>query len=106
MQSKQTATDPKIILVVDDDVTSRLILREVLWADGFEVVEASDGAEAVTMFAEKAPSLVLLDIEMPGMNGLEACERMQASAGSRETVNGRLGLFFTAGSNALQNQRL
>ncbi|MFK7693233.1 response regulator [Paenibacillus sp. HJGM_3] len=61
------------ILLVDDTGYIRIILKHVLTAIGFEVVgEASDGQEAVRMYRSLSPDLVIMDITMPQMNGLEA----------------------------------
>lgn len=69
MASSGTAS----VLVVDDELFFREVLRGMLVKDGFTVVaEASNGDDAVRMFKEFTPSLVLMDIYMPGMNGIEA----------------------------------
>jgi len=62
---------PKI-LVVDDNDLSRLLLHDVLTQAGFSVRLAVHGAEGVSMAQEERPDLILLDIQMPVMNGLEA----------------------------------
>ncbi|MFF8947699.1 response regulator [Streptomyces sp. NPDC004009] len=70
------------VLVVDDQYLIRAGLVALLRAaPGVEVAgEASDGAEAVALAAEKAPDVILMDIRMPGMNGIEATERILAQA--------------------------
>ena len=65
------------ILVCDDDQNVRLLTRQCLEAEGMTVVEASDGLEAVDIFVRERPDLVFLDVEMPGMTGLEACQRIR-----------------------------
>ncbi len=65
------------VLIVDDDETARLLLRELLIADGLTVIEAGDGAGALKKFEAHRPDLVLLDIDMPGMDGLTACAQMR-----------------------------
>jgi len=72
---------PKIaprILVCDDDVTVRLLTRQCLESEGMTVLEAASGVEALDTFARERPDLVFLDVEMPGMSGLEVCERIRA----------------------------
>lgn len=72
------------VLIVDDQVPFRLAARAVLRrAAGFVLVgEAADGAEAVARVAELAPALVLMDINMPNMNGIEATRQILAQAPS------------------------
>ena len=65
------------ILVVDDDQNVRFLTRQCLEAEGMIVVEASNGFEAIDMFVRERPDLVFLDVEMPGMTGLEACKRIR-----------------------------
>ena len=76
MDPAQTSTVP--ILVVDDDAGLRRALRRVLVAHGFEVEEAADGDEALSRFRARPFDLVLLDVMMPGIDGIEVCERMRA----------------------------
>lgn len=64
------------ILVVDDEPGVCEYLREFLEAKGYAVTTASSGAEALTAVENERPHLVLLDIVMPGMNGLEALQRI------------------------------
>jgi CheY-like chemotaxis protein len=64
------------VLVADDDMNVRLLTRQCLEAEGMLVVEASDGHEALDAFVRERPDLVFLDVEMPGMTGLEVCRRI------------------------------
>ncbi len=68
---------PKV-LVVDDDVTIRLLARESLEIAGFTVEEAKDGLEALAVFEQTRPDLVLLDVEMPNLDGYQTCARLRA----------------------------
>ncbi len=65
------------ILVADDDLNVRLLTRQCLEADNLEVVEAADGSEALEKFLSERPDLVFLDVEMPGMTGLEVCRKIR-----------------------------
>jgi putative two-component system response regulator len=71
------------ILVVDDIDTNRLALRHFLKPHGFQIVEAADGVEALERVAEQPPDLVLLDMMMPRMNGLEVCRKLKADPATR-----------------------
>lgn len=60
---------PRRILIVDDDASVRSLLRNTLPEVEYEILEAADGAEALTQFRAEAPDLILLDWRMPGMGG-------------------------------------
>jgi DNA-binding response OmpR family regulator len=66
------------ILLVDDEQPIQTLLSFPLQRDGYEVVQASDGREALTRFEEQAFDLVVLDVMMPRMDGLEVCRRLRA----------------------------
>jgi CheY-like chemotaxis protein len=61
--------NPRPVLVVDDDPATRAAERTLLHDNGFRVVEARDGAEAMKMMQADPPSLVVLDVQMPGVDG-------------------------------------
>ncbi|SFW63714.1 response regulator transcription factor [Amycolatopsis australiensis] len=65
------------VLVVDDDETVRDVVRRYLEVAGFTVDMAGDGAEGLARFAAHQPDLVVLDVMMPGVNGLEVCRRLR-----------------------------
>lgn len=69
---------PQTILIADDDPKVLKILSAVLRREGFEVLTASDGLEAVEMDQKAHPDLIVLDIMMPKMDGLEACGRIKS----------------------------
>ena len=77
MATPNSTTQQAKILVCDDDQNVRLLTRQCLEAEGMTVVEASTGLEAIDMFVRERPDLVFLDVEMPGMTGLEACQRIR-----------------------------
>ena len=69
------------ILVVDDDPTARLLMRAALVRSGFDVAVADGGQVALQQFAQHHFDMVLLDVEMPDMNGLELCSALRAKGG-------------------------
>jgi DNA-binding response OmpR family regulator len=69
---------PPRVLVVDDEGAIRDIVRRYLQADGFQVAEATDGDDALARFASFEPDLVVLDLMMPGMDGLEVLRSLRA----------------------------
>jgi DNA-binding response OmpR family regulator len=71
------AAVPKV-LIVDDEPNIREVVGLYLRRDGHEVVSAADGEEALDLFRSSRPDLVVLDLMLPKMNGLEVCRRMQA----------------------------
>ena len=73
------------LLVVDDDPSVREALALVLDLNGFDVSTANDGREAIRALSVDAPDAVILDVLMPGLDGLEVCRRMRAT-GNRTPV--------------------
>jgi two-component system cell cycle response regulator len=69
---------PGRILIVDDVATNRVILRVKLTAARYNVVEAVDGAEALERARSERPDLILMDLSMPGLDGMEVCRRLKA----------------------------
>jgi DNA-binding response OmpR family regulator len=65
------------VLIVDDEPHIRTVLRGYLAADGFEVVEAADGEAALELVRRDPPDLVLLDVMLPGIDGLEVLRRLR-----------------------------
>ena len=70
-------SDTPSALVVDDDPVVRLLTAEALAAEGMDVTEAECGEEALALVREGAPDLVLLDVQMPGIDGFETCMRLR-----------------------------
>jgi two-component system, OmpR family, response regulator MprA len=66
------------VLVVDDDISIRRMLARTLAAEGYEVAVASDGGQALAAAEAVAPHAVVLDVTMPGMDGLAVCRRLRA----------------------------
>ena len=72
------------VLVVDDDPMARLLALKAMSEMGFRTEEAADGHEALDRIEVAVPDLVLLDLDMPGLNGFETCESIRASERTRE----------------------
>src|SRR5712692_6104801 len=70
----------KRILVIEDTENNRRILNDLLTNAGFEVMEAVDGEKGVAMAAERRPDLILMDIQLPIVDGYEATRRLKADS--------------------------
>ena len=74
-----TASDLPKVLVVDDNEDNAHIIRDYLESKGYPISVAYNGNEAMTLFASEKPSLVLLDVMMPGLDGWQVCREIKAS---------------------------
>jgi two-component system, cell cycle response regulator DivK len=73
----------EVILVVEDDSKSRKLVRDLLTFNGYEIIEAETAEEGVRLALERHPSLVLMDIRLPGIDGIEALGRLRAEVATR-----------------------
>jgi two-component system, OmpR family, alkaline phosphatase synthesis response regulator PhoP len=73
-------TDSSTILLVDDDEAVRKVLSFPLERDGYEVILAADGEEALRRFDEAPVDLVVLDIMLPKLDGLEVCKQLRSGS--------------------------
>jgi two-component system cell cycle response regulator DivK len=69
----------KCILVVEDQEDNRQILRDLLTSGGFDMIEAENGADAITAAEANRPDLILMDIQLPILDGYEATRRIKAN---------------------------
>ena len=67
-----------VVLFVEDEASTRMIAEEFLDQAGFKVVEAESGEQSLAIIREVEPDLILLDVEMPGINGFEVCKNIRA----------------------------
>lgn len=73
--------EPPTVLAVDDDERARELLRLVLVAEGYRVVTAASGPAALEEIRARIPDILLIDLVMPGMDGMEVCRRARHLAG-------------------------
>ena len=89
------------LLIADDEPAVRALVHTTLDREGLAVLEAADGVEALEVIRREAPQMVLLDVMMPGMDGLEVCRRVKADPRTRHVVV----VMLTAQSQELDRQR-
>ena len=74
-----------LVMVVDDDRIIRMLVRESLEEYDFELIEAQDGVEAVQMYHQQHPDIILMDVLMPKMDGFTACSTIRQLPGGKNT---------------------
>ena len=73
----------ELILIVEDNPKNLKLVRDILQVTGYQTVEAESGEEGVRLARERQPALILMDIQLPGMSGIEALGRLRADATTR-----------------------
>ena len=73
----QVKHDPPLVLVADDEISAATMLKHIFEREGYQVQIAQDGQSALTAAREHMPDLILLDIQMPRMNGFEVLEKLR-----------------------------
>ncbi|MBI4347060.1 MAG: response regulator transcription factor [Elusimicrobia bacterium] len=71
------------ILIAEDDVMMQRVLKDTLKPEGFEVMLHADGESALAAAAQDKPDLIVLDMNLPGLSGLEVCRKLKAEASTR-----------------------
>ena len=79
-----TSAQPARVLLVEDDVIARRLMCKALKQGGFLVEEAGDGQQALAAYDQRQPDIVLLDIEMPVMDGYTTCRELRKRANARQ----------------------
>jgi DNA-binding response OmpR family regulator len=93
----EDAHDRPVVLVAEDDDDIRSLLVFGLWREGYRVVEAGDGLEALRAVTAERPALVILDIAMPRLDGLAVCRILQSKGAEAPPV-----IFLTAAAHPRQ----
>ena len=75
----------ELVLVVEDNDKNRKLVRDVLKHKGYEVIEAETGEDGVRLAKERRPRLILMDIQLPGIDGIEALRQIRADETTRGT---------------------
>jgi len=91
----------KVILIVEDEPKNLKLFRDLLQVSGFTTIEATDGKQAVELAKAKKPSLILMDIRMPVMDGLEATRILKADATTRSIPIVALTSYAMKGDNKM-----
>jgi len=91
-----------LILIVEDNDKNRKLVRDVLTFKGYEVIETETGEEGVQLARERSPRLVLMDIRLPGIDGVEALRRLRAE----ETTRGIPVMAMTASVMSEDRQKI
>lgn len=87
------------ILVADDDPEMRRLVRFILERDGYKVLEAEDGEQALSLAFDASPSVILLDVRMPKMDGYDVCRRLRSDTRTR-----RVPIIFISALSSARNQ--
>lgn len=86
-----------LVLVADDDPVMRLLMRQMLTQVGLDVIEAEDGVQALASYKHSGPDLVMLDVDMPAMDGFAVCREIR-----RQEVGGTVPIIMVTGGDELE----
>jgi len=99
MATKEPSEPTAVILLVDDTPASLRLFRTILANEGYQVITAENGTDGLRMAREETPDLVLLDINMPDMDGYEVCEHLKEDEATRD-----IPVIFISGLNAAEDK--
>jgi diguanylate cyclase (GGDEF)-like protein len=86
-----------LVLVADDDPVMRLLMRQMLTQVGLDVIEAEDGVQALASYKHSGPDLVMLDVDMPAMDGFAVCREIR-----HQEVGGTVPIIMVTGGDELE----
>jgi len=93
----------ELILIVEDNERNRKLVREVLRFKGYQTTEVETGEESLRLARDHRPSLILMDIRLPGIDGIEALKRLRADPGTRAIpVMAMTASIMTAGPEEMR----
>lgn len=101
MPVENESQEKPLIIVADDHRATRRMIQHILEPGGYRLLEADSGQAALDLFLAEKPDLILMDIVMPGMDGLQACRLIKQSAGGEHTPI----LMFTASSEGREMEQ-
>lgn len=91
-------SNSKKIMVVDDEESLRILLKGILTSEGFDVIALDSSEKCIKRLEKEKPDLLLLDVMMPGMNGIEAAKKIRATPRIRDT---KIVFLTILGSNVV-----
>jgi two-component system, cell cycle response regulator DivK len=93
----------ELILIVEDNERNRKLVRDVLRFKGYQTIEVETGEESLRLARDRRPSLILMDIRLPGIDGIEALKRLRADPGTRAIpVMAMTASIMTAGPEEMR----
>ena len=104
-----------LILIVEDDASSRKLVRDVLQVKGYQTIESETAEEGLRLAKGQRPALILMDIQLPGMSGIEALQQLRADPDTKmipviavtaSVMAGQQQKFLDAGFDALEGKPL
>ncbi|MGE0631635.1 MAG: response regulator [Pseudobdellovibrionaceae bacterium] len=93
--------DPKVILVIEDDETMRSAMKRIFESDGFKVIMAADGTQLSTVLDDSPLDLIILDIGLPWINGIELAQLMKQNSDLK-----KLPLIFVSGKTSSEEMKM
>ena len=96
----------ELILIVEDNPKNLKLVRDTLQVTGYQTIETETGEEGVRLARERHPALILMDIQLPGMNGIEALDELRRCGDPDDSSHCRHGLGHGAGPSEGYGRRV